>query len=272
MGLGWTQLVVAAALVAAAAARSAAVEEPPMSMAPEPAAAAPAGDHDAPVRTRSGKVAPSRDPALPPAYGPSPSKVHVTVFSDFECPVSRRITDATHQIAEEWPGEVRLEFRQHPLAIHPNALNAALASLAAHRQGRFWEMHDLLFANQQALDPASLATYAERAGLDMERYRRDVADPALRERVQAEGALADLLQAKGTPAFVVNGTLSVGWGSWAAFRGQVEQELRAVNALMAKGTKLADVHAFRARQAIKDERAFGAYKAAVVDRPAAKRK
>jgi protein-disulfide isomerase len=191
--------------------------------------------------------------------------VHVIVFSDFQCPVCRRVGNATEQIPEEFPGDVRLEFRQLALAMHANAENAAVASLAAHRQGRFWAMHDLLFANQGALDPASLATYAKQAGLDMRRYEKDYADPALRKRVRDESALATKLGAEGTPAFMVNGHLTVGWASWVGFRGEVEQELKAVNALLAKGTKLADVHALRARQAITDDNVYRAYKAGIID-------
>ena len=226
---------------------------------------------DVPARTQSGKVLPGKNPRLAPALGPNPAKVYVVVFSDFECPVCRRITDATHQIPEEWPGEVRVEFRQLALAMHPHAQDAAVAALAAHRQGKFWEMHDLLFANQNALDEASLASDAERIGLDMKRYRKDYADPALRKRVADDVALGGTLGARGTPAFAVNGTLSVGWGSWNAFRHQVDQERTAVNALLAKGTKLADVHAVRAKEHLTDPAAFKAYKSAVIDPLAAAR-
>ena len=115
------------------------------------------------------------------------------MFSDFQCPVCRRITDATHQIPEEWPGDVRVEFRNLPLKMHANAENAAVAAMAAHRQGKFWEMHDMLFANQQALDQASLEGYAQKLGLDMARWKKDVADPALRMRVHEDAALAEKL-------------------------------------------------------------------------------
>src|SRR5215510_6382413 len=196
-----------------------------MSLVPTPTVPNP----DRPVRTTSGKVVVSRDAALPPALGPNPCKVLVTVYSDFQCPVCARATDATHQISEEWPGQVRVEFRQHPLAMHANAENAAVASLAAHRQGKFWEYHDTLFAHQAALDAASLETYAREVGLDLTRFRKDYADPALRTRAREEGALADRLGATGTPAFLVNGRLSVGWGSWQSFRAQVEQELAAAD-------------------------------------------
>jgi protein-disulfide isomerase len=222
-------------------------------------------DPDRPTRTTSGKVLPSRDPRLPPALGPTPAKVVVIVYSDFQCPVCARVTDATHQIAEEWPGAVRVEFRQHPLTIHPNAENAAVASLAAHRQGKFWEMHDALFAHQSALDPASLETYAQAIGLDMARFRKDIADPELRARAKRDGALADQLGANATPGFLINGRLSLGWGSWAGFRGQVQDEMNAVDALLAKGAKLAAVHALRARALIKDEATLKAYKTGVLD-------
>ncbi len=227
--------------------------------------AQPIPNPDVPARTHSGKVSASGDPALPPAYGPNPAKVVVIVFSDFQCPVCGRCTDATHQIAEEWPGDVRVEFLQLALAMHSNAQNAAVAALAAQRQGKFWQMHDLLFAHQDALDEASLAGYAAKAGCDPKRYQKDYADPALRKRVADEVAFANVLGARATPAFVVNGALSVGWGSWMAFRSQVEQERSTVNALLAKGTKLADVHALRARENLKDDAAFKAYKAAIID-------
>jgi protein-disulfide isomerase len=218
-----------------------------------------------PARTHSPKVLPSKNPNLPPAYGPNPSKVLVIVYSDFQCPVCRRVTAATEQTAEEWPGEVRVEFRQLPLTMHRNAKNAAVASLAAHRQGKFWPMHDLLFANQGALDPDSLRAYAQQLGLDMKRYDKDYADPALRRQVQAEAALANRLGGTSTPSFLINGKLYVGWGSWMGFRNYVDQELKAVNEILATGTKLRDVHAVRARAAIRDDAAFEAYKAAVIE-------
>ena len=102
----------------------------------------------------------------------------MVVFSDFQCPVCRRSADATNQIAEEFPGDVRVEFWQHPLPMHANAENAAVASLAAHRQGKFWEFHDATFRNQSTLDYASLTRNAEVVGLDMEQFQRDYGDPA----------------------------------------------------------------------------------------------
>jgi protein-disulfide isomerase len=219
---------------------------------------------DAPTRTKSGKIAASKDPATP-ALGPASAKVVVVVFSDFQCPVCRRITDATHQIPEEWPGDVRVEFRELPLGIHSNAENAAVAALAAHRQGKFWQMHDVLFANQAALDEANLPGYAKQAGCDEARFRKDYADPKLRQRVRDDAALGAKLGLDSTPSFLMNGKSGVGWASWNAFRGQVDQERQAVNALVAKGTKVPAAREQRAREALTDPAAFTAYKTAVLD-------
>ncbi len=187
------------------------------------------------------------------------------MFSDFQCPVCRRVVDATHQVAEEFPGEVRLEFWQHALEMHKNAMNAAAASVAAHLQGKFWEMHDVLFENQAMLDEPSLKEHAKKVGLDMAKFEKDYADEKLRERVKTEGQLADALEARGTPAFAVNGKVSVGWGSWNGFRGQVEAELNQARELAKTVTSPAALHEQRAKQNSKDETQFKAYKAAVID-------
>ena len=227
---------------------------------------------DRPTRSQSGKVTVSTDPKSPPARGPAAAKVVVLVFTDFQCPVCRRITDATYQIAEEFPGDVRLELRPIGMASHPLAEDAAIAALAAHQQGKFWPMHDALFENQQALDAASLRATAERLGLDLKRYDRDVKNPALRARVRADDTLAEQLGAVGTPGFVINGKASVGWSSWLGFRSVVEQELTAMNALVGKGTSVAAARTLRIRQQSKDPKAFAAHQQALAAPPAARRK
>jgi protein-disulfide isomerase len=219
---------------------------------------------DPPVRTTSGRVSSSHDPDRPPALGPIPAKVTIVVYSDFTCGVCVRSAAATRQIVEEWPGEVRLELRSFAPPQHPHAENAAVASLAAHRQGRFWEMHDLLFANAGRLDDPNLIEYARTVGIDAERWSRDFADPALHRRVQEETEEASRLGASSTPTFFINGTVVVGWASWVVFRSQVEQELKAADELLAQGVPLSDVHALRARAAAKSEAGFETYRAAVI--------
>ena len=249
------------ALVALAAERSARNALPPP--APPPAAVAPAeplapsqpvATHgatpdDPPARTVSGRVSASSDPDRPPALGPAPAKVTIVVYNDFTCPVCSRSAAATRQIVEEWPGEIRLELRWFAPPQHAHSENAAVAALAAQRQGKFWEMHDVLFANSGQLDDAHLADYARTVGLDPERWSRDFADPALHRRVQDETEEAPRLGAKATPTFIINGTVVVGWASWAMFRSQVEHELQAANTLLAQGVPLSDVLDIRTRLA-----------------------
>jgi len=177
----------------------------------------------------------SVDPDRPPAYGPEDAKVLVVLFSDYQCPSCRRMNQASHQIAAEFPGEVRLELWHHALPTHPAAEVAAAAAIAAQRQGRFWEMHDKIFGNKQRLDGARLEQFAQELGLDLAKFRSDMSDPAVRERIQKEGALADALGAPNTPGIVINGKVSQGWGSWQSFRLRVEQEVAAAKALADQG-------------------------------------
>jgi protein-disulfide isomerase len=232
--------------------------------APEPISPNPA---DSPVRVKSGKVFASTDAKLPPALGPLPAKVLVTVFSDFQCPVCRRSADATQQIPEEFPGEVRVEFWQHPLTNHPRAQGAAVASLAAQRQGKFWEYHDEVFRNQSAIDPASLDRYAIELGLDLGRFKNDCASPELQARAKSEGAAAERLGAQNTPAFMINGKLRTGWGSWSGFRGDVERELVAARALEKQGTPIEQIVERRAEAQIEDAELLGAYRELVLRVP-----
>jgi len=222
---------------------------------------------DAPPRVKSGKVFASTDADLPPALGPASAKVVVVVFSDFQCPVCRRTADATQQIAEEFPGDVRVEFWQHPLTTHANAENAAVASLAAQRQGKFWEYHDEVFRNQSAIDPASLARYAEQLGMDGARFATDYAAPELRLRTQREAATAEAFGAKNTPAFMVNGKLKSGWGSWYAFRADVERELAESRKLEEQGVSAEQVADKRAAVLIADADQLRLYREQIL-RPA----
>jgi len=227
---------------------------------PAPPAARPSvvlnPDDAPPVVKRDGAKA-STDASKPPAYGPEDPLVRVLVISDFQCPVCRRATAATHQLANEFPGEVRVEFWNHALKMHRNAENAAAAAVAAQQQGKFWEMHDELFANQGALDELSLMVYAEKLGLDMARFKADYKDPKVRERIAQEGELAKALGARGTPAFVVNGKLSVGWGSWNGFRGTVERELTRAKSITGKPNK--EVRAARVKENSASPEAHAAY-------------
>ena len=96
-------------------------------------------------------------------------------FSDYQCPYCRQAHATVTQVEKKYAGKVRLVMKQFPLSFHPQARPAALAAIAAGRQGKYWEMHDRLFSSPQ-LDPDTLERYAREIGLDVERWKRDQQD------------------------------------------------------------------------------------------------
>src|ERR1700751_2419207 len=101
----------------------------------------------------------------------------VVEYGDFECPNCKQAQPAVKMLLERFSGRVRFAFRHFPLEeVHPHALSAAQATESAGGQGKFWEMHDLLFANQEHLRATDLRRYAERLGLDMARFIAEMDD------------------------------------------------------------------------------------------------
>ena len=96
-----------------------------------------------------------------PSRGPADAKVTIVEFSDFQCPFCSRVVPTVDKIMKDYPKDVRLFFRHNPLPFHPNAPLAAEAAVAAEAQGKFWEMHDKMFANQEKLERADLEKYAQ---------------------------------------------------------------------------------------------------------------
>lgn len=160
---------------------------------------------------------------LEPAMGPNDAKVKVIVYSDFQCPVCRRAVEPLKKLVRDLAPDVQVIWRNHPLESHARAEPAARAAMAAFRQGRFWELHDRLFDAQSALDDDTIRQHAQAVGLDLAQFDKDLVDPALAKQIADEAAQAEALDAKGTPAFFVNGEKTVGWGSLMGLRYQVEQ-------------------------------------------------
>ncbi|MCB9603604.1 MAG: DsbA family protein [Sandaracinus sp.] len=131
--------------------------------------------------------------------------VQLIVFSDFECPFCRQTHPLLQRALREHDGQVQLVFKNYPLSMHERALPAAIAAYAAHKQGKFWEMHDMLFEHQEALTDADLEGYARELGLDLDRFRADVADEASAAAVEADKTLGRSLEVQGTPTLFVNG-------------------------------------------------------------------
>ena len=174
-----------------------------------------------------------------PARGPRDALVTIVAFSDFQCPFCSRVEPTLAQVRERYGADVRIVWRNNPLPFHQNAMPAAEAALEARAQGgedKFWQMHDLLFANQHALERADLTTYANQVGLDQGRFQRALASGTHRTAIQADMALAQRLGANGTPSFFINGVALTGAQPVEAFSRVIDQELVVARALVARGT------------------------------------
>jgi protein-disulfide isomerase len=121
---------------------------------------------------------------------------------------------------------VRVVFKHLPLGIHPQAAPAAYASEAAHRQGKFWEMHDLIFENQQNMSEQAYVSYAEQIGLDVEKFKADMASDEVKAVIDADSQEANALGVSGTPAFFVNGKHMSGAQPFPAFQALIDEELK----------------------------------------------
>lgn len=161
-----------------------------------------------------------------PRMGPKDAKVVIVEFADFECPYCSRGRALIKAAAAKHPDKVAIYFKQFPLSMHQHSTEAAIASMAAHRQGRFWEMYDLLFDNQTDLSSARILEFAQGLGLNMEKFKADMANPELAELVKAHVKEGDEANVNSTPTFYINGRRYVGEFSPEAFVEAVENELR----------------------------------------------
>ena len=160
-----------------------------------------------------------------PSRGNASAKITIVEFSDFQCPFCSRVTPTLEQVLESYADDVRIVFKHLPLAMHAKAPAAHAAAEAAHRQGKFWEMHDLIFASQAAMAPEKYVEYAQQIGLDVERYQRDVASDEVKKKIEADTAEAAKLDVSGTPAFFVNGRFLSGAQPYGSFEALIKEEL-----------------------------------------------
>jgi protein-disulfide isomerase len=139
--------------------------------------------------------------------GSSTAKVALVEYGDFECPFCARAVPVIRALEQRFGENMCLVFRHNPRAFaHPHAPLAAEAAEAAAEQGKFWEMHDLLFAHQNALEEADLVAYAKELGLDAAKFAGDLRSRAHRERVHSDELGGVQSQVISTPTFFINGT------------------------------------------------------------------
>jgi protein-disulfide isomerase len=141
-----------------------------------------------------------------PARGAENAKVTVVEFSDYQCPFCGQAESLVSQVLETYPKDVKLVYKQFPLtSIHPNAMPASKAALAAGRQGKFWEMHKLIFENQRQLGPEKYTEFAEKLSLDVPQFQKDMESPEILAQINREMQEARAADVTGTPTIFVNG-------------------------------------------------------------------
>jgi NhaA family Na+:H+ antiporter len=143
--------------------------------------------------------------------GPPDAPLELIMYGDFQCPYCSASQSIVGRVRRRLDGRLRFAFRHLPLhEVHPEAQGAAEAAEAAAAQGKFWEMHDALYANGGRLAPADLDAVALRLGLDVERFRAELIDGTYTARVERDADGARSAGIAATPAFIVNGVPHAG--------------------------------------------------------------
>jgi protein-disulfide isomerase len=162
-----------------------------------------------------------------PIRGAADAPVTIVEFSDFQCGFCFRVNPTLAQVLERYQGKVRLLFKHSPIEGHTAAPLAHRAAYAAQQQGKFWEMHDRIFANQRAMDRDTLLAHAAALGLDRAKFIADLDGPqskAVLDRDQAEAAKVGV---DGTPTFFIDGVPLVGAQPLEAFAAAIDKALAA---------------------------------------------
>ncbi len=173
------------------------------------------------------------DAAGSPFKGPEGAPVKIVVFSDFQCPYCAQLTATLRRVMEKYGKQVRLVFRNFPLSqIHSNAENAAEASICAADQGRFWEMHDLLFATQQQLSIENIKSRASQLQLNMDEFNSCLASGRHADRVNQDLLAGARLGVTGTPALFINGRFLSGAQPFEEISRIIEEELKSASGIL----------------------------------------
>src|SRR5438094_193812 len=167
------------------------------------------------------------------AAAPPPDSVEIVLYSDFQCPFCAQFAPVIRELQAKGVEEVQttIQFKNFPLFIHPNAQLAHQAAMAAKEQGKFWEMHDLLFANQSKVQRDDLLSYAKKLGLNLERFRKDMDSDRIKKLIEADKAEGEKLGVSGTPTFTVNGKPYSGTRPFDQLKRLIEGDRKLARAL-----------------------------------------
>ena len=160
-----------------------------------------------------------------PVRGQENAPITIIEFSDYQCTFCARSVGTVKQVMDAYPGKVRWVFKNFPLPIHPDAPLAHKAAIVAGEQGKYWEMHDLIFENQKSMKREHLLAYAQKLKLDLAKFTAALdapSPPAIISRDMEEGSRIGI---RGTPTFLINGRGIVGAQPYAAFEQIIQEEL-----------------------------------------------
>lgn len=150
------------------------------------------------------------DVAKTPYKGNPEAKVVLVEFADFQCPHCKMVVPIMDEVSEKYGDKIAFYYKHYPLPSHTQAEAAAAASLAAHQQGKFWEMHALIFKNQSSLSRAKLKSFAQQLGLNMNKFLEDFESPTIAAQINQDKAEATTAQIDGTPSLYINGKRYMG--------------------------------------------------------------
>ena len=160
-----------------------------------------------------------------PVLGPAGAPVQIVEFSDFQCPFCERLTGTLDRLKAEFGDEIRLVFKDYPLPNHAEAFKAAEAGLCANAQGMFWELHDTMFSNQDALEVDDLKRHAGELGLDQAAFDACLDSGRFAEQVSADLQHGQALGVQSTPTIFINGRAVMGAAPYEVFEEIVRDEL-----------------------------------------------
>lgn len=180
-----------------------------------------------------------------PVRGKNTALVTLVLFTDFQCPFCIRVTPTLEQLAKDYGDKLRIVYKNAPLPFHPRAEPAAELALEARAQkgdAGFWKAHDLLFAANGKLDDADLEQIAKDAGLDAKKVMAAITSKKYASRIEQDQALADDVEASGTPHFFINGHRLVGAQPIEKFKEVIDAEIVVAEAAVKKGTSAAKLY------------------------------
>lgn len=165
-----------------------------------------------------------------PVTGPANARVTLVEFSDFQCPYCSRAVHKLSALLQAYPNDVKLIFKHFPLDSHPQAQISAQAAIAAQQQGKFWQLHDLMFANPNGLSRKSILGWAGSLGMDMKKFEADMDSEAVKKTVARDLADGEKVGVEGTPTVFINGRRYNGELDLASAKPIIDAELKRVAA------------------------------------------